>query len=198
MHLNILQYIDHIGGWRDFDELQIILTTPGVNLIEQHRAKRSSLKSLNQQCAGRIRLTIDSTQSLSNREKNYFDLPDHKRIFRLVFVDEGHIGLSSSVAELGKFKELRHNLADLPNAFVRVFRHLPRHLAADRHVEEYGEQIVYDYNLLPLLPGTATARTSVARTPTTLLTPDESAGKISPPPSEPLGGQACCLLKSCF
>jgi hypothetical protein len=146
MHLNILQYIDHIGGWRAFDELQIILTTPGVNLIEQHRREVVPLiEKLNQQCAGRIRLTIDSTQSLLNREKNYFDLPDHKRIFRLVLVDEGHIGLSSSGAELGKFKELRHNLADYPNAFLFEYS-ATYHGIADRHVEEYGEQIVYDYN----------------------------------------------------
>lgn len=37
MHLNILQYIEHLGGLQAFDELQLILTTPGVNLIEQHR-----------------------------------------------------------------------------------------------------------------------------------------------------------------
>lgn len=37
MHLNILQYIAHIGGMQAFDELQIVLTTPGVNLIDQHR-----------------------------------------------------------------------------------------------------------------------------------------------------------------
>ncbi|UFS69465.1 DEAD/DEAH box helicase family protein [Geomonas sp. RF6] len=146
MHLNILQFIDHIGGWRAFDELQIILTTPGVNLIEQHRREVVPLiEKLNQQCAGRIRLTIDSTQSLLNREKHFFDLPDHKRVFRLVLVDEGHIGLSSSGTDLGKFKELRHNLADYPNAFLFEYS-ATYHGIADRHIEEYGEQIVYDYN----------------------------------------------------
>lgn len=146
MHLNILQYIDHIGGWRAFDELQIILTTPGVNLIEQHRREVVPLvEKLNQQCAGRIRLTIDSTQSLLNRERGFFNLPDHKRIFRLVLVDEGHIGLSSSGKELGKFKELRHNLADFPNAFLFEYS-ATYHGIADRHVKEYEEQIVYDYN----------------------------------------------------
>lgn len=146
MHLNILQFIDHIGGWRAFDELQIILTTPGVNLIEQHRREVVPLiEKLNQQCAGRIRLTIDSTQSLLNREKNFFDLPDHSRVFRLVLVDEGHIGLSSSGQELGKFKELRHNLADYPNAFLFEYS-ATYHGIADRHVSEYEEQIVYDYN----------------------------------------------------
>lgn len=146
MHLNILQFIEHIGGWRAFDELQIILTTPGVNLIEQHRREVVPLiEKLNQQCAGRIRLTIDSTQALLNREKNFFDLPDHKRVFRLVLVDEGHIGLSSSGTELGKFKELRHNLADYPNAFLFEYS-ATYHGIADRHVQEYEEQIVYDYN----------------------------------------------------
>jgi len=146
MHLNILQFIDHIGGLRAFDELQIILTTPGVNLIEQHRREVVPLiEKLNQQCAGRIRLTIDSTQSLLNREKNYFDLPDHSRVFRLVLVDEGHIGLASSGQELGKFKELRHNLADYPNAFLFEYS-ATYHGIAERHVQEYEDQIVYDFN----------------------------------------------------
>ncbi|MCA9870702.1 MAG: DEAD/DEAH box helicase family protein, partial [Anaerolineae bacterium] len=54
MHLNILQYIDHIGGMQAFDELQIILTTPGVNLIDQHRRELTPLvNALNRQCARR-------------------------------------------------------------------------------------------------------------------------------------------------
>ena len=146
MHLNILQYIDHIGGWRAFDELQIILTTPGVNLIEQHRREVIPLvEKLNQHCAGRIRLTIESTQSLLNRERGFFNLPDHKRIFRLVLVDEGHVGLAGGGTELGKFKALRHRLADYPNAFLLEYS-ATYHGIADRHVEEYKDQIVYDYN----------------------------------------------------
>lgn len=146
MHLNILQFIDHIGGLRAFDELQIILTTPGINLIEQHRREVVPLiEKLNQQCAGRIRLTIDSTQALLNLERNFFDLPDQKRIFRLVLVDEGHIGLASSGAELGEFKKLRHNLADYSNAFLFEYS-ATYHGIAEKHVQEYEEQIVYDYN----------------------------------------------------
>ena len=146
MHLNILQYIDHIGGMQAFDELQIIVTTPGVNLIEQHRRDLLPLVgALNRQCANRIRLTVESTGSLLNHERGYFKLPPSSRVFRLVLVDEGHIGLAGGGKEAGAFKQLRHELADFPNAFLFEYS-ATYHGISEKHVEEYGGQIVYDYN----------------------------------------------------
>lgn len=146
MHLNILQYIEHIGGLQAFDELQVILTTPGVNLIEQHRREIGPIvDALNRQCANRIRLTVESTGSLLIHERGFFSLPPSKRVFRLVLVDEGHIGLAGGGKEAGAFKTLRHELADYPNAFLFEYS-ATYHGISDKHVDEYGEQIVYDYN----------------------------------------------------
>lgn len=146
MHLNILQYIAHIGGMQAFDELQIILTTPGVNLIDQHRRELTPLvDALNRQCANRIRLTVASTGSLLNHERGYFNLPPSSRVFRLVLVDEGHIGLAGGGKEAGAFKTLRHSLADFPNAFLFEYS-ATYHGISDKHFAEYGDQIVYDYN----------------------------------------------------
>ncbi|MDP2432707.1 MAG: DEAD/DEAH box helicase family protein [Pseudomonadota bacterium] len=146
MHLNILQYIAHIGGMQAFDELQVILTTPGVNLIDQHRRELTPLiDALNRQCANRIKLTVESTGSLLNHERGYFNLPPSSRVFRLVLVDEGHIGLAGGGKEAGAFKQLRHNLADFPNAFLFEYS-ATYHGINDKYVDEYGDQIVYDYN----------------------------------------------------
>lgn len=146
MHLNILQYIDHIGGMQAFDELQIILTTPGVNLIDQHRRELTPLvDALNRQCANRIKLTVESTGSLLNHERGYFNLPPSSRVFRLVLVDEGHIGLAGGGKDAGAFKTLRHELADFPNAFLFEYS-ATYHGISEKHVSEYGDQIVYDYN----------------------------------------------------
>ena len=146
MHLNILQYIDHIGGMQAFDELQIILTTPGVNLIDQHRRELTPLvDALNRQCARRIKLMVESTGSLLNHERGYFKLPPSSRVFRLVLVDEGHIGLAGGGQTAGAFKRLRHELADFPNAFLFEYS-ATYHGIGEKYVEEYGDQIVYDYN----------------------------------------------------
>lgn len=146
MHINILQYIDHIGGFSAFDELQVIVTTPGVNLIEQHRREIAPIiDALNRQCAGRIKLRVESTGSLLNYEEGYFTLPPSTRTFRLVLVDEGHIGLAGGGRELGAFKQLRRDLADYDNAFLFEYS-ATYHGIADKHVAEYGEQIVFDYN----------------------------------------------------
>lgn len=146
MHINILQYIDHIGGFQAFDELEVMVTTPGVNLIEQHRREIAPIiDALNRQCAGRIKLRVESTGSLLNYEKGYFTLPPSTRTFRLVLVDEGHIGLAGGGKELGAFKQLRKDLADYDNAFLFEYS-ATYHGIAERHVAEYGEQIVFDYN----------------------------------------------------
>ena len=152
MHLNIIQYIAHLGGGdfhlglRAFDELHIILTTPGVNLIDQHRREVTPLvDGLNRMCANRIRLTVESTGSLLNAERSFFKLAPSKKIFRLILVDEGHIGLASGGATAGAFKKLRHDLADYPNAFLFEYS-ATYHGIAEQYVDEYQEQIVYDYN----------------------------------------------------
>ncbi|MFZ4537289.1 DEAD/DEAH box helicase family protein [Propionivibrio sp.] len=152
MHLNILQYIAHLGGGefsaglRAFDELQIVLTTPGVNLIEQHRREVIPLvDALNRLCANRIKLTVESTGSLLNAERGFFRMPPSTRVFRLVLVDEGHIGLASGGATAGAFKKLRHDLADYPNAFLFEYS-ATYHGVAEQYVRDYEEQIVFDYN----------------------------------------------------
>lgn len=146
MHINILQYIEHLGGLHAFDELQLILTTPGVNLIEQHRREITPIvEALNRQCANRIKLTVESTGSLLNQEQGFFKLTPSSRVFRLVLVDEGHIGLAGGGKDAGAFKTLRHALADYPNAFLFEYS-ATYHGISDKHVAEYGEQIVYDYN----------------------------------------------------
>lgn len=145
MHLNILQYIDHIGGAQAFDELQLIVTTPGVNLIEQHeRELEEVVGKLNRIYNNRIKLIVASTAALLNKEQGFFNMPESSRLFRLVLVDEGHIGLSSN-GEAGAFKQLRNDLLRPSNSFLFEYS-ATYHGIAERHVAEYGEQIVYDYN----------------------------------------------------
>ncbi|MEQ6886481.1 DEAD/DEAH box helicase family protein [Salicola sp. Rm-C-2C1-2] len=145
MHLNILQYIDHIGGPQSFDELQIILTTPGVNLIEQHQRELGEVvRHLNRIHNNRIKLIADTTGALLNREKGFFQMPENPRIHRLVLVDEGHIGLSTD-SETGAFKALRSELLHPTHSFLFEYS-ATYHGIAETHVREYEEQIVYDYN----------------------------------------------------
>lgn len=146
MHLNILQYIEHIGGGAAFDELQIILTTPGVNLIEQHERELGEVvRQLNRLYNNRIKLTVATTGALLNKEAGFYNMPDSTRLFRLVLVDEGHIGLSSGGKELGAFKALRRDLLKPENSFLFEYS-ATYHGIADVHVRDYEEQIVYDYN----------------------------------------------------
>ncbi|CAO1659342.1 DEAD/DEAH box helicase family protein [Halomonas sp. MES3-P3E] len=146
MHLNILQYIEHIGGTAAFDELQIILTTPGANLIEQHERELGEVvRQLNRLYNNRIKLTVATTSALLNKEPGFFNMPDSTRLFRLVLVDEGHIGLASGGKEVGAFKQLRQNLLKPDNAFLFEYS-ATYHGISETHVRDYEEQIVYDYN----------------------------------------------------
>jgi len=146
MHLNILQYIDHIGGTGAFDELHIILTTPGANLIEQHERELSeTVLQLNRLYSNHIKLTCETTAALLNKESGYFNLPDNKRLFRLVLVDEGHIGLASGGKEVGAFKALRQQLIAPENSFLFEYS-ATYHGIGDKYIKEYEDQIIYDYN----------------------------------------------------
>lgn len=82
MHLNILQYLEHVG---DFDQLQIILTTPGVNLISQHRRELAPFVSaLNRLHNNRIQLTIESTQALLQKSCVFFRICGSRRYTKRV------------------------------------------------------------------------------------------------------------------
>ncbi len=146
MHLNILQFIEQIGGIYGFDNLQIILTTPGVNLIQQHEHELGKfLQKLNHICNNRIQWIIDTTAALINKETGFFNLPERHGHYRLILVDEGHIGLAGGTKELGAFKNLRQELLEPANSFLFEYS-ATYHGIADRHVQEYEEQIVFDYN----------------------------------------------------
>ena len=145
MHLNIFQFLHHNKGFKD---LELIMTTPGVNLIEQHEREVTPLVAyLNQKSEYRnkINFTIDTTSALLNRPDDFFNFPDDDKHQRLILVDEAHIGLGQSQKkDEGEFLKLRRRL-NIKHSFLfeysATFHNLSSKLAA-----EYSKSIVYDYN----------------------------------------------------
>ncbi|MFT4244684.1 MAG: DEAD/DEAH box helicase family protein, partial [Candidatus Woesearchaeota archaeon] len=139
MYINILQYIKKI---KNFEQLEIILTTPQTNLIEQHKKEIIPfIEYLNQIYNNKIKLIIETTQSLLfkvRQEKNYFDVIDNSKFKRLVLVDEAHIGGSS---DEGKYYELRKNL-NKRNSFLFEYS-ATFHNVKDKN---YENSIIFDYS----------------------------------------------------
>lgn len=146
MHLNILQYVDYFKNFRDFE---IIMTTPGVNLIDQHEREITPFVDfLNSKCRNSVRLTIDSTSALLNKPNDFFDFPQSKSYRRLILVDEAHIGLSSTSASGtdGAFIDLRNRLNKKgTNSFLFEYSATFHNINGDLE-KEYEKSIVYDYN----------------------------------------------------
>ncbi|NOU60579.1 DEAD/DEAH box helicase family protein [Marinifilum caeruleilacunae] len=144
MHLNILQYLSFNKNFKDFE---IIMTTPGVNLIEQHeRELKPYLDFINKGYRNTIKLIIDTTQGLvSKAEKipDYFEAPDTKTFRRLILVDEAHIGLGTN-SDMGKFMNLRKKL-NKRNSFLFEYS-ATFHNINTKLENEYEKAIVYDYN----------------------------------------------------
>lgn len=144
MHLNILQYIDYCKNFRDFE---IIMTTPGVNLIDQHEREITPFVDfLNSKYRNAVRLTIDTTSALLNKPNDFFDFPQSKSYRRLILVDEAHIGLSttSTSGTDGAFMDLRKRL-NIENSFL--FEYSATFYNINGTLErEYEKSIVYDYN----------------------------------------------------
>jgi len=144
MHLNILQYIAHCKSFRDFE---IIMTTPGVNLIDQHeRELVPFVEYLNTKYRNAIRLTIDTTSALLNKPNDFFDFPESKSYRRLILVDEAHIGLSTTgnTGTDGAFMDLRRRL-NIENSFLFEYS-ATFHNINGALEKEYEKSIVYDYN----------------------------------------------------
>jgi hypothetical protein len=143
MHINVFQFIEHNKGFKD---LEIIITTPGVNLIQQHEREVTPLvEYLNKIHRNKIRLTIDTTSALLNKSEDFFDFPDNKKYQRLILVDEAHIGLGSGNSDSdGAFLDLRKRL-NIKHSFL--FEYSATFHNLDRKLEnEYSKSIIYDYN----------------------------------------------------
>jgi hypothetical protein len=144
MHLNILQYIAHCKNFRDFE---IIMTTPGVNLIDQHERELTPfIEFLNTKYRNTIRLTIDTTSALLNKPDDFFDFPESKSYRRLILVDEAHIGLSTTgnTGTDGAFMTLRKRL-NIENSFLFEYSATFHNISGDLE-KDYEKSIVYDYN----------------------------------------------------
>lgn len=144
MHLNILQYIAHCKNFRDFE---IIMTTPGVNLIDQHERELTPfIEFLNTKYRNAVRLTIDTTSALLNKPNDFFDFPQSKSYRRLILVDEAHIGLSTTgnTGTDGAFMDLRRRL-NIENSFLFEYSATFHNISGDLE-KDYEKSIIYDYN----------------------------------------------------
>lgn len=143
MHINVFQFIEHKKGFKD---LELIVTTPGVNLIQQHEREVTPLvEYLNKIHRNKIRLTIDTTSALLNKPDDFFNFPDDKKRQRLILVDEAHIGLGTSQKDdEGEFLKLRRRL-NIKHSFL--FEYSATFHNLDSKLEnEYSKSIIYDYN----------------------------------------------------
>ncbi len=144
MHLNILQYLDKVKNYNIF---QIILTTPWVNLIDQHKEEiEPFINYLNtKKYKNKLKFIIDTTQSLSNKWSDYYNLAWNKKTKRLILIDEAHIGISSKQKEdKWAFYNFR-NALNKENSFLFEYSATYHNLSKDLE-KEYENQIVYDYN----------------------------------------------------
>ena len=141
MHLNVMQLLDR---WRIDrpDRVELIVTTPGLNLIEQHRRELEPLVSALSRWSGvRVDLMLESTQALLGYPKDYFDLVPGSTTRRIVVVDEAHIGLTSR--EEGAFRRLRDRMTGDESVLLEysaTFRNLNRAIQ-----DAYQEAIVFAY-----------------------------------------------------
>jgi len=143
MHINIFQFIEHNKGFKD---LELIVTTPGVNLIEQHEREVTPIvEYLNKIHHNKISLTLDTTSALLHKPDDFFNFPDDKKRQRLILVDEAHIGLGKSQKDdEGEFLKLRRRL-NIKHSFLFEYSATFHNLSSNLE-NEYSKSIVYDYN----------------------------------------------------
>jgi superfamily II DNA or RNA helicase len=142
MHINIIQYIEKYSF---IDDLEIIITTPGVDLVTQHKKELEEfIQFLNDKYINcNIRLIVETTSKLLNKSEDYFDIPPNQNNSkRLVIIDEAHIGIGSSNSK--SFYALRGELNKV-NSFLLEYSATYYNVDEDKK-DQYEKSIIYTYS----------------------------------------------------
>lgn len=143
MQANIIDYFEHVRA-NNPEEIEVIITSPLKELIGQLRVEmrdffqRPFFNDFNWS------LKIETTQGLvESYKKRSHDIVGDKH-FRLLLVDEAHIGLGGT--DKGAFTTVRNELTkNIHQSFMFEYS-ATFYDVSDSHKDEYAERIIYEYD----------------------------------------------------
>ena len=144
MKANIIDYFEYIRD-KNPDEIEVIITSPLKELIGQLQVEMSDFFADEFFRDFKFSYKIQTTQGLISRYENESHEIVGENQFRLLLVDEAHIGLGGK--EKGAFVNIRNELTkNIANSFMFEYSATFYDVKNKEQIQEYAKRIVYEYD----------------------------------------------------
>ncbi|MBA1438308.1 MAG: DEAD/DEAH box helicase family protein [Epsilonproteobacteria bacterium] len=146
MKANIIDYFEYLRD-KNPSEIEVIITSPLKELIGQLRNEMSEFFAHEFFKDFKFSYKIETTQGLIERYKNESHEIVGESQYRLLLVDEAHIGLGNDKSGQGAFVNIRNELTkNISNSFMFEYSATFYDLTDKKQIEEYANRIIYEYD----------------------------------------------------
>ncbi len=144
MKANIIDYFEYLRD-KNPDDIEVIITSPLKELIGQLQNEMSEFFANPYFRDFTFTYKIETTQGLISKYENESHEIVGESQYRLLLVDEAHIGLGSK--EKGAFVKLRNKLTkNTTNSFMYEYSATFYDIENKEQIDEYARRIVYEYD----------------------------------------------------
>lgn len=144
MKANIIDYFEYLKD-KNPDEIEVIITSPLKELIGQLQKEMDEFFVSEFFKDFKFSYTIETTQALINKYENESHEIVGEKQYRLLLVDEAHIGLGKN--EKGSFVNLRDSLTqNYTNSFMFEYSATFYDITNQKQKKEYANRIIYEYD----------------------------------------------------
>lgn len=146
MKANIIDYFEYLKD-KNPDEIEVVITSPLKELISQLQKEMSEFFA--QPFFGEFKFSykIETTQGLINQYENESHEIIGENQYRLLLVDEAHIGLGNDKKGQGAFVNIRNELTkNISNSFMFEYSATFYDVTNIEQKVEYANRIIYEYD----------------------------------------------------
>ncbi len=144
MKANIVDYFEYIRD-KNPQEIEIIITSPLKELINQLQSEMGEFFTNKFFRDFKLSYKIETTQGLISRYENESHEIIGENQYRLLLVDEAHIGLASK--EKGAFVNIRNELTkNISNSFMFEYSATFYDVKDKKQIDDYANRIVFEYD----------------------------------------------------
>ncbi|MFT7860624.1 MAG: DEAD/DEAH box helicase family protein [Sulfurimonas sp.] len=146
MKANIIDYFEYLRD-KNPDEIEVIITSPLKELIGQLQKEMSEFFTHPFFRDFKFSYKIETTQGLIENYKSESHEIVGDNQFRLLLVDEAHIGLGNDKSGMGAFVKIRNELTqNISNSFMFEYSATFYDVNKKDQIKEYANRIIYEYD----------------------------------------------------
>lgn len=146
MKANIIEYFEYLRD-KNPEEVEIIITSPLKELIGQLQKEMSEFFTHSFFRDFKFSYKIETTQGLISQYENESHEIIGENQYRLLLVDEAHIGLGNDKKGQGAFVKIRNELTkNTSNSFMFEYSATFYDIKDKEQIKDYANRIIYEYD----------------------------------------------------